>query len=103
MNTYRLNDYAYGVFWFPLIFFGAPGSKITGIADVDVTLMYNQNVIKFYQSRIQIQKWTGLYRNTHVYKLDEQNNLAFCAMRYVMDDIKQQLLNDKEFILNAIR
>lgn len=81
-----------------LSYVGVPMARAIGIANLEVVLTDGKNNrIKTYESNREVKRWYGLY-NSKYSNFVSQNNVLYSASKSAMDDIKSQILRDKNII-----
>lgn len=89
----------WGFLWFPLVYFGVPVSKF--IATTEITLdIYKKDgsLVKSYSSNNKTSKWAGIFSK---YSWKSQF-INIDALRLTMEDLKTQVISDREKIMSSI-
>ena len=100
--TVKRLDYSeapWGLLWLPLVYVGLPISKMTGEAEVTMSLKQRTNgaLIDYYSADKEDSHWVGLYYGWK-YGFNPQEG-ALCL---AMEDIKKQVIEDKHKIMQFV-
>lgn len=94
VHKLRLERLLNGFIWFPFIYVGAPYSKNTGTAKIEIQI-YNHHygsLISSYTKKAEVVRWTGLYTNYN------SPRALSIAVNSVMDEMKNAILQDKALL-----
>ena len=100
INRIKGKEEIWGLLWLPFVFVGAPASKITGEVDIALNIIKTKsNRISSYHSIKKHTGWHGMFYGKNYLYYEMYNDL----LREAMEDIKEQVISDRERILAEIK
>ena len=92
----------WGLLWLPFVFIGAPSDKVIGEAKVALKIYTNNGTpISSYSAQKTLSKWVRLVLSDYV--PSSQGGISKDALKSALEDIKSQIIADKDKINRAIQ
>ena len=104
INLLDYREEPWGFIWRPLWWLGAPQGKVVGEAILSLTINRKDDsmIVSYTPDKIIVSHWHGLYYGQQYLLSSKKGGVINEALRLAMEDIKDEVIQDKDKIVAMI-